>query len=68
MIANTWHHWNCDAAYHAAYARVYAHVGNNICEKIATPDFVNKFTNQTSRRQLAPNFGRIFGPRAWATL
>jgi hypothetical protein len=21
-----------------------------------------------SRRQLTPNFGRIFGPRAWATL
>ncbi len=24
--------------------------------------------NQSSRRQLTPNFGRIFGPRAWATL
>ncbi len=25
-------------------------------------------THQSSRRQLTPNFGRIFGPRAWATL
>jgi hypothetical protein len=25
-------------------------------------------TKHTSRRQLTPNFGRIFGPRAWATL
>jgi hypothetical protein len=26
------------------------------------------FTKEDSRRQLTPKFGRIFGPRAWATL
>jgi hypothetical protein len=32
------------------------------------PEHMFVLSVYTSRRQLTPNFGRIFGPRAWATL
>jgi hypothetical protein len=39
------------------------------CSRARNPRFLMPhFGQKITRRQLTPNFERIFGPRAWATL